>query len=163
MSKFAESLRSLPSFEAPADGWQRLQGAVAARPRRRTRGLAAGTALAASVLLAFAIIVRPDPRAPSPVPTSEVARLMQRSQGLERDLNRLRPQVAVWDARHAARAQAIEDRIAIVDLQLNYAQPSGAKQLWQDRVALLGSLVETHRAATLTSPPNQSEEMEWSL
>lgn len=78
---------------------------------------------------------------------------MRQSRSLEQDLAQLRPQVAVWNAGYEAATQAIESRLAVVDVQLNHAQPQSARRLWQDRVALLDSLVETHQAANLQLAP----------
>ncbi|MFP5307849.1 MAG: hypothetical protein ACLGI7_18765 [Gammaproteobacteria bacterium] len=166
MTPLADQLRALPAFDPPTDAWPRLQRALSAAPaRRRYRRLGAGLALAASVLVAVG--VEQARRAPTAVAPGDAAlqQLMQRSHALEDDLARLRPQVVVWDARYAAVAESIENRLAVVDLQLNYAEPDGAQRLWQDRVALMTRLVETHRAASLYTPPavRRSELQEWSL
>ncbi|WP_370305415.1 hypothetical protein [Sinimarinibacterium flocculans] len=163
MSHLSESLRELPAFEPPADGWSRLQQALLPAPRRRRRTTAA-LALAASVLAAVGIVRLMPPQALSPA-DPEITALMQRSQALERHLVRLRPQVVVWDARYAATTQAIESDIAMVDLQLNHASAAGARTLWENRVSLLDRLVATHQAAgegpsAVALAPAQQE---WSL
>lgn len=164
-----EALRALPPLEPPADGWPRLQRTLPATMRRR---LAAGLALAASVVLVVSVALR-LPSTPAPTAEErEVAALMQQSRTLEQDLAQLRPQVAVWNADYEAATRAIEGRLAVVDVQLNYAAPASARRLWQDRVALLGSLVETHEAASLNlaapatfnpDPPQPDSRTEWSL
>ena len=148
-----EALKALTPFDPPVDGWQRLQRALPATPQRRNRRLAAGLALAASVLVAIGAALRlPVPQRPTAL-DRDIAALMLQSRSLEQDLARLRPQVAVWNAGYEAAAQAIEGRLAVVDVQLNHAQPESARRLWRDRVALLDSLVETHQAANLQFAP----------
>lgn len=83
----------------------------------------------------------------------DVQRLIARSQSLERALQRVRPQVVVWDDNLAARSAAIERGLQVVDLQLNYAEqdqsPEQVRLLWANRVSLMTELLKTHEAATL--------------
>jgi hypothetical protein len=159
MNKLSEALRELPAFDPPADGWLRLQHAL--QPRSRRRRSPARFALAASVLAAVGVAML-LPRTQVPVPDPELSRLMQQSRTLEQDLQRLRPQVVVWDGRYAATTTALENGIAVVDLQLNVAADAGARRLWQDRVTLLTQLVETHEAAGARGGA-LSAQQEWSL
>ncbi|HEY1077796.1 MAG TPA: hypothetical protein VGE51_13985 [Fontimonas sp.] len=176
MSTLTEHLRALPDFDPPPEGWSRLQAQLEpAAPRRRRR--AAPLALAASVLTMIAAGWLAAPTAPLPEPapltspaqtdTSDgaIAGLMARSRALESDLDQVRPQVVVWDGRFAATAQTLESRLAMVDLQLNHADADGARRLWQDRVALMSRLVETHRAASLGNRPQPAgaAAQEWNL
>ncbi len=187
MSTLSESLRALPEFDPPPDGWLRLQSQLEpVAPRRRRRG-AASLALAASVLtmigagwLAYSPTVPTVPTLPTiaaiettPVTSvamnqtadGAIAGLMARSRALESDLDQVRPQVVVWDGRLAATTQTLESRLAMVDLQLNHADADGARRLWQDRVALMSRLVETHRTASLGNRPQASDTaaQEWNL
>ena len=131
--------------------------------RRRVRwGGAAGLALAAS--LAGVAVVGPgapgaaDAAAPAPVasaeaPTAgEISAVRQRSQALEAMLNVYNPDNRVIDGHTARVAQALEDRIALVDEEL---QTTGLEQnvpnhdaevlqLWRERVGLLDALVDVH-------------------
>jgi hypothetical protein len=159
MNKLSEALRKLPAFDPPGDGWLRLQQALQPQPRRRRSPTR--FALAASVLAAVGVAML-LPRTPVPPPDPELSRLMQQSRTLEQDLQRLRPQVVVWDGRYAATTTALENGIAVVDLQLNVAADAGARRLWQDRVALLTRLVETHEAAGVRGGA-PSAQPEWSL
>lgn len=165
MNPIAEQLRNLPDFEPPEDGWSRLQRRLPS-PRRRGRRVAGGFALAASLLIAVGALLAPQTgRIAGPGGDLELERLVRRSQALERDLARLRPQVAVWDQPHATAVQSIENRLAVVDLQLNYAEPASARRLWRDRVALMSTLVQTHQAARQPAPadPRFSDRPEWNL
>ena len=147
-----ERLRSLPSFTPPPGGWSRLSARMQAKRRQRYAAWGGGLALAASVLVAVALVgVKPDPVpgagnpfAARPAKT-EVAQLISRSQNLERQLSSARPQVAVWSSGRDARAGMIEQRLRMIDAQLNItADPDSAEALWRDRVKLMNALVELH-------------------
>lgn len=184
MSTLSESLRALPAFDPPPDGWSRLQAQLEPVAPHRRRRSTMPLALAASVLtmiaagwLAYAPVAPIAPSAStleSATATNEataqatdgaIAGLMARSRALESDLAQVRPQVVVWDGRLAATTQTLESRLAMVDLQLNHADTDGARRLWQDRVALMSRLVETHRAASLGNRPQVSNTaaQEWNL
>lgn len=139
-------LQGLDSFVPPAGGWSRLDARLTARRRLR---LAAGSslALAASVFVAIGLAgLRPDLVAPRPgaAPNPEVAHLITRSQALERELSSARPQAAVWTSGRETRAAVLEQRLRLVDQQLNFADGSDAERLWRDRVSLMNALVELH-------------------
>jgi hypothetical protein len=151
----SERLRSLPAFDPPPGGWARLSTRLDQSQNRR-RPAYAWLALAASVVAIVSIGLLPtvnrDAASPAPVPvaaTGDVARLMQQSRSLESTLAQVKPQVAVWDESSAAQAARLERQLAIVDLQLPYAQPHDAQRLWQDRVALMSRLLRTHEDAAL--------------
>lgn len=139
-------LRALPAFAPPPGGWLDLQRRLRAR-RRRFAMAGGGFALAASLLVAVGLVgVRPDaPPAAIPAASKEVAQLISRSQNLERQLSSARPQVAVWSSGRDARASMIEQRVRMIDAQLNVADPESAARLWRDRVRLMNALVELHQ------------------
>lgn len=140
-------LRALPAFAPPPGGWPDLQRRLQAR-RRRFAMAGGGFALAASLLVAVGLVgLRPDapPAAAIPVASQEVAQLILRSQNLERQLSSARPQVAVWSSGRDARASMIEQRVRMIDAQLNVADPESAARLWRDRVKLMNALVELHQ------------------
>lgn len=157
MNDLSERLRALPLQEPPPGGWTRLQRRLDT-PRRLRRPALAVLSMAASLLLAVGLFFLPALTgrdagiAPTPQAT-ELAALMQRSRELEFDLNRLRPEVDVWDGNLAARSAQLERGLSVVDLQLNHTQPEArpeqARKLWQSRVDLMSQLVQTHRQATL--------------
>lgn len=139
-------------------------------------------ALAASLLLSLGVLLAPHPaRTPVPIPAQpltqspapvtvtmdEVAQLMARSAALESDLVRLRPQAVVWDAGYARTARALEQQLAIVDVQLTVTDtPAAATPLWRDRVQLMTELVQTHQRAAGRMPMTvepQTYPQEWSL
>lgn len=148
-----ERLRALPSFTPPPGGWARLNARRQAQ-RRRYAVAGGGFALAASVLVAIGLAgLKPDPAprqgsvvvaAAKPAAQREVAQLISRSQNLERQLHAARPQVAVWSSGREARADLIEQRLRVIDAQLNVADSDSAERLWRDRVKLMNALVELH-------------------
>jgi hypothetical protein len=152
-SSLGERLRALPSFTPPPGGWSDLNRRMRARRRQRYVAAGGGLALAASVLVAVALVgLKPDavPNsgnsfAVAPVRTTEVAQLISRSQNLERQLSSARPQVAVWSSGRDARAAAIEQRLRVIDAQLNVADSAAAAPLWRDRVKLMNALLELHQ------------------
>jgi hypothetical protein len=144
-------LRALPAFAPPPGGWSRMSARLAAR-RRRAWLATSGLALAASVVVAVALTLLRPAEMPAESSgfaaskaTPEVARLIARSQTLERELSRAKPQVAVWSSGRDDRATAIEQRLRMIDAQLNFADPESAKTLWQDRVKLMSALVQLHK------------------
>lgn len=176
MSTLSEHLQALPDFDPPPDGWSRLQVRLEPAPVVVRRRRAASLALAASVLTMIGagwLAWSPAPPAATATSAASVATtdpalagLMARSRALESDLATVRPQVVVWDSRLAATTQTLESRLAMVDLQLNHADAAGARRLWQDRVALMARLVETHEAATLgnrAADASITTQQEWTL
>lgn len=168
----SESLRQLPELEPPPGGWSDLARRLDAPRVRRRRAtwkpvlLAAAASAVITSSVTMQIMKRPDarPAAPSAATTASqkatlaatdprVARLMSRSQELERVLAQVRPETSVWDASLQARTQTIERGLSYVDVQLNYAQANGqseqALRLWENRVQLMTELVATHRNARL--------------
>lgn len=152
-------LKALPGFSPPASGWNDLASRMQAR-RRRFVAMSGSLALAASVVVAVsAVLLRPalqppqQPAAVAPVATAkpasagsqQVAQLIDRSQALERELSSARPQVVVWNSSRETRAAALEQRLRMIDAQLNYADSDSAETLWRDRVKLMNALVQLHR------------------
>lgn len=141
-------LRALPAFAPPPGGWLDLQRRLRARRRRWIAAAGSGMALAASVLVAVGLVgLRPDapPGVAVPAARPEVAQLITRSQNLERQLSSARPQVAVWSSGRDAKAAMLEQRVRMIDAQLNVAGSDSAERLWRDRVRLMNALVELHQ------------------
>jgi hypothetical protein len=138
-------LRALPLFEPPAGGWLALER------RRKSRDLrqSTGWAMAASVLLAVAVggwQLRHGTGASSSA-TATVVAMESQSSALEHRLHQARQQAVVWDSERAQRSAELESQLAVVDLQISYADPKATAALWRDRVSLMNALVETHRSA----------------
>ncbi len=144
-------LKALPALRPARDHWPAVRQRLAVERRaRRVRWLGAGSlALAASVALAFLIGSLSRPRtAPA---SSGIAETMARSHALEQAIESYRPETRVTDGATARAAGELEDRIALVDRQLEMAQllePEPQDQallrLWRERVGLLDALVDVH-------------------
>jgi hypothetical protein len=159
-----DRLKGLPDFDPPPGGWSRLVNQMERKPPRRRRRVIAPLALAASVVVAVTVAWL-TPAKPTVDPAStQVALLMQESQQLEGKLAAVRPQVTVWNGRLAATTASLRNDLAVVDLQLSYAQdstnPQAVQRLWQNRVSLMSRLVQTHEEATLNpaSAPRKQEQ-----
>jgi hypothetical protein len=76
---------------------------------------------------------------------------MERSQALESALSAYNPEARMLDGRTARMAEELEDRIALVDRELEVAELSQQQardqellRLWRERVGLLDALVDVH-------------------
>ena len=161
MNNWSDALQTLPALAPPDErlgrGWAELQ---ARRRVQRYRPAAyPGLALAACVLVAIAGLRSLAPAVSNSAADKQVATLIEQSHQLEQTLAHVRPQARYWNSELATEAVALTDDLALVDLQLNYADDAGAARLWQNRVALMSQLVQTHEqaAARRTSPVNPEE------
>jgi hypothetical protein len=144
-------LKALPTLRPSRDRWPETAARFRAdRLRRRTRRVGfAGLALAASVALAVTVVDRPQPvETTNP---NQINQAMERSQALESALSEYNPEARVLDGRTARIAQELEDRIALLDRQLEMTELSQKQardqellQLWRERVGLLDALVDVH-------------------
>jgi len=143
-------LKALPALRPSRDRWPETAARFRAeRVRRRTRQVGfAGLAAAASVALAVTVVDRPQPVETNP---NQINQAMERSQALESALSEYNPEARVLDGRTARIAQELEDRIALLDRQLEMTElsPKQARdqellQLWRERVGLLDALVDVH-------------------
>jgi hypothetical protein len=126
---------------------------VADRRRRQVRWVGVGgLAMAASVAL-FMVLSPAEPVGifPTQAHANELTETMTRSQQLEQALLALDPEARLLDGRTAAIAGRIEDRIYLVDRDLQAAdlldRPVRAREqlrLWRERVGLLDALVDVH-------------------
>jgi hypothetical protein len=162
-----ERLAALADPLLPPDAWQRIAVAADRSARRRRWLPAAGLGLtataAAAALLVVNLHVRPVPAAsdltasvsPSGDKPADVNQLMAQSRYLERAVFKLdghADDMAV-SANTASTIAALEDRIALVDYEINTASGSGignddphVAQLWKQRVDLLQSLAAVRYA-----------------
>jgi hypothetical protein len=144
-------LRALPALRPSRNQWQAIEKRLAHERQHRFRRRAAigGVALAASI--AMAIVVH-DLARPRTIDASEaIAEQMDRSQSLERTLERYHGDSRVVDGLTAGVADRIESRIGAIDRQLEMAQLlDQARQqqellrLWRERNGLLDALVDVH-------------------
>lgn len=150
-------LRALPTLRPSRDLWPQVD-AERRRVRRgqqtRWAGIG-GLALAASLAGVAAIGPGAGPSDPTlaemPV-EGELAAVRERSEALETMLDAYNPDARVIDGQTARVAQALEDRIAVVDQELQVTelerkapdQREVLLDLWRERVGLLDALVDVH-------------------
>lgn len=145
MNKLSDALRALPTQLPPPGGWVALQRRMRAE-RRQSQARFTGFAAAASMLLATGLwFWQPKPGAE--LPQVSMSQLLEQSRQLETTLAQVRPQARHWSSESATRAVSLSNQLALVDLQLNYAEDAGAERLWQNRVDLMSQLVQAHRQA----------------
>ena len=148
LHQVAAALKALPAVRPPRDRWPEVRAAVAGTRRRRRWVMAGWGSLAAAAALAAivgvrAVTIRQTAR------TANLDSLVVESQKLEEALRAYDPTSRVLSGRAANTIAQLEDRIALVDAQLNEAQHNGAGRadlvnLWQQRVQLMNQLVNVH-------------------
>ena len=147
-------LRALPTLRPARDRFAAIRTQlVADRRKRQVRwaGLG-GLALAASV--ALFMVVQPAQETRSAAETAlsnELLETITRSQQLERALVALEPEHRVLDSRTAVITGRLEDRLQLVDRDLQAAglmdqdvRLREQLRLWRERVGLLDALVDVH-------------------
>jgi hypothetical protein len=150
-------LRALPNLRPSRDLWPQVDAERRrVRRSRQTRWAGiGGLALAAS--LAGVAALGPGGESSSPAIAEapvegELAAVRERSQALETMLDAYDPDARVIDGQTARVAQALEDRIAVVDEELQVTelrreapdQDEVLLDLWRERVGLLDALVDVH-------------------
>ncbi|HLW73734.1 MAG TPA: hypothetical protein VKT74_01550 [Gammaproteobacteria bacterium] len=165
-----EGLAALAEPLPPPGAWNRIVAAAEAsgKSARRRWLPAAGVSLVASVAVAVFLInarlLAPTAAVPAAVTTTassapaDVGQLMAESQYLEHavlNMNDNADSMAV-SAGTASTVAALEDRIALVDYEINNTPARGASdpklaQLWKQRVDLLQSLAAMRYAQVTSS------------
>jgi hypothetical protein len=147
-------LRALPVLRPARDRFREIQAqARHSRLRRRLTVLSlSGLALAATI--ALAVVLAPRLGGGAPAELAEQAQLdsiIARSRQLEGVIEDYNPDRRVTDGRTAVVAASLEDRLAVVDRQLQLVdlmdqrtRPQEALRLWRERVGLLDALVDVH-------------------
>jgi len=145
----AARLKALPSLRPARDQWPMLRARVATERRRHRLRWGGMVALAAAAgLVAVVSLRRPEQSAPEREAISEA---MTRSSQLEQLIQSYNPEARVTDGRTVRVASELEDRIAVLDRELEVAQMLDPRQrdeallrLWRQRVGLLDALVDVH-------------------
>lgn len=143
-------LKALPPLRPSRNRWPETAARFRAdRLRRRTR-LVGLSGLAAAASLALALAAGDLSRSTDPAP-DQITLAMERSQALENALSAYNPDARILDGRTARMTQELEDRIALVDRELEVAELSQQQardqellKLWRERVGLLDALVDVH-------------------
>lgn len=147
-------LRALPTLRPTRNRFTAVREELAADRRRRHARWAGlgGLALAASVaLVAVALPDRAGDGALAAGLANELTETISRSQQLERALVALEPEARVIDGRTSAIAGRLEDRLQLLDRELQAADRLDRQvrmqeqlKLWRERVGLLDALVDVH-------------------
>jgi hypothetical protein len=155
-------LADLPPLDPPTDDWPAIEAALRAHrnKRRSWQFTAASLAMAATLILALGLTLRPPwpsaeaPGAPAAAPPAEAAvsangseqavdSLIAMSQRLEDQLRRIRNEAPLSSASAVLYQVELEDLVAQVDDELT-ANPDSA-ELWGQRVGLLLDLTRLYR------------------
>ena len=150
-------LRALPNLRPSRDLWPQIDAERRRlRRNRQTRWAGIGGLALAASLAGVAVLgpaAAPAGSEVTQVPVEgELAAVRERSQALETMLNVYNPDARVIDGQTARVAQALEDRIAVVDQALQVTelrqeapdQDAALLDLWRERVGLLDALVDVH-------------------
>ncbi len=155
----ADGLAALPAVEPRPGLWHAIEARAARQPARSPVPLALAAAamlvvVAGSLVrvLTEAPIVTSDP-APAAAAHGAIAALVAENARLEALLTQL-PQRSTTRLGTAYGAIALEDRLALLDDRLTEVSfephaPEVAEQLWQERVALMDSLVKIRYAGAV--------------
>jgi hypothetical protein len=144
-------LKALPALRPARDHWPVLELRLRAERRRRLLRTVAWTGLAAAACLGVVVGVRQFHNRPTPAEQLAIDEAMTRSRQLEQLIQSYNPDARVTDGRTMRVAGELEDRIALVDRQLEAAQMLDVRRrdeallgLWRQRVGLLNALVDVH-------------------
>jgi hypothetical protein len=163
-ASLAAALRALPANTPPHDGWPALSAKLRRRRAlRRTVWFTLPAALAACLALALAwphVNLRKPLSAPVRIaqpaasgakaprvatPAADIAALQASSAQWQTWVRKLDRAGAPLDGRALAAAVTLQDRIALVDLQLSAARnPATVASLWQQRITLLQQMGLLH-------------------
>ena len=149
-----KELAAFPEEAPDRDLWPTVRAAASAR-RQLRRWVRAGWALAAAALLFTVVMgVRGGVEAWREAQLARRTRaLVAESQKLEHTLRSLEGGGRVMNGRTAGTIAQIQDRIALIDVQLGRTGPDRAAsldelKLWQERVQLLDALVNVQATRT---------------
>ncbi len=143
------ALKSLPEFRPPRDRWDVVRTQLVAERRRTYRWLGL-SGMAAAAVAALAIgISQVGMRSAEAAVEQQMADLITESGRLEGVLHTVGQQGRVMNGITAAAIADLEDRIALIDAGISEAQvrrytTDDMRGLWEQRVSLMGALVNTH-------------------
>ena len=144
-------LKALNSLRPARDHWPVIELELLAQRRRTLVRRAAWMGLAAAAGFALMVAVRSNRVVQEPADQLAINEAMARSQQLEQLIQSYNPETRVTDGRTVRVAGELEDRIALVDQQLQAAGQLHMDRrdhqmlgLWRQRVGLLNALVDVH-------------------
>ena len=144
-------LKALNSLRPARDHWPAIEHKFKVQQRRTLVRRIGWMGLAAAAGFALMLVIRSHRLAQEPVDQVAINEAMQRSQELEQLIHSYNPDARVVDGRTVRVAGELEDRIALVDQQLEVARQLNVGRrdhemlgLWRQRVGLLNALVDVH-------------------
>lgn len=145
-------LKAMPSLRPARDGWPAVRAALRVQRRQRRRVMAGWGSLAAAATIAAVLVVQPATTPNAGAQLAQLDTIKQRSASIEGRLDREQLANRVMSGWEAALAADLEDRIAVIDGQLEVGAPTQPAQvqvvdLWRQRVDLMERLYSVRRAA----------------
>jgi hypothetical protein len=144
-------LKALNSLRPARDHWPVIERELQVQRRRTVVRRAAWMGLAAAAGFALMVAVRSNRAVQEPVDQLAINEAVARSQQLEQLIQSYNPEARVTDGRTVRVAGELEDRIALVDQELQAAGQLNMDRrdhqmlgLWRQRVGLLNALVDVH-------------------
>jgi hypothetical protein len=142
-------LKSLSEFRPPRDRWEAVRSQVIAERRSVRRWLVLSGAAAAAVIALAVGVSQIGERQVEDSAAQAMIDLLAESQRLEGMLLTVGREGRVMNGITAAAIADLEDRIALIDAGISEAQsrryaPADVRGLWEQRVSLMGALVNTH-------------------
>lgn len=144
-------LKALNSLRPARDHWPAIAQQLKQQRRRKLVIRVSWMGLAAAAGFALMLVLRPRQAPAQPADQVAINEAMQRSQALEQLIHSYNPEARVVDGRTVRVAGELEDRIALVDEQLEAARQLNVSRrdhemlgLWRQRVGLLNALVDVH-------------------
>jgi len=143
------ALKSLPEFHPPRDRWDTVRSQVV-NERNRTRRWIGLSGVAAAAVIAVAVgFSQFAVQGAETVVEQQMIDLIAESQRLEGVLHTVGQDGRVMNGITAAAIADLEDRIAFIDAGIFEAQSrryttADMRGLWEQRVSLMGALVNTH-------------------
>ncbi len=144
-------LKALNSLRPARDHWPAIAQQLKQQRRRKLVIRVSWMGLAAAAGFALMLVLRTRQVPVQPADQVAINEAMQRSQALEQLIHSYNPEARVVDGRTVRVAGELEDRIALVDEQLEAARQLNVSRrdhemlgLWRQRVGLLNALVDVH-------------------
>lgn len=145
------ALKALPQMRAPRDRWGAVKEQLLAERSRQRRRLWGFTSLAAAASMALGLgLMELVPRLNGDAEErAHYVQLIEQAETLQDVLLRMRPESRVLNGRAATAVGAVEDRLMLVDAQLNDARRAQRStydmiQLMEQRIRLMDELLRIH-------------------
>jgi hypothetical protein len=151
----AARLKALPALRPSRDLWPAVRARQQLELRHRRTRWTSVAGLMAAASIAGVLLVKQVAHPPAADATAQIEAVKAHSRALESALDAFNPDARVIDGRTARMSQELEDRIGVLDRQLETTQLRQMRrsddqqqqrmlELWRERVGLLDALVDVH-------------------